>query len=242
MNFLPPLGRSALLLDLDGTLLDIAPTPDSVIVPPGLLVSLRALVAQLGGGLAVISGRPVAQVDALLQALPFAVSGEHGGQLRFGPAAALERSDLPEPPAHWRPMAETIAQTYPGTLLEPKSRGFVLHYRAAPSHGPALRAALTELIADQNKFILMPARKAWEIRPAGADKGTAVAALMARTPFANRLPIFIGDDVTDEDGMAAARALGGAGLLVKSAFRTPQGVRDWLAASAIAGQWTALPA
>ena len=118
----------------------------------------------------------------------------------------------------------------------------MLHYRAAPSHGPALRTALTELIADQSKFILMPARKAWEIRPAGADKGTAVAALMARPPFAGRLPIFIGDDVTDEDGMAAARALGGAGLLVKSAFRTPQGVRDWLAASAIAGQWAAMAA
>ena len=237
---LPPMDRSALLLDLDGTLLDIAPTPDSVVVPPGLLASLRALEKLLDGAMAVISGRPVAQLDALLDAIPFAASGEHGGALRFGPGAELERGALPEPPAEWLSAVETLARHNPGTLLERKARGFVLHYRAVPALGPALQAALEAMIAGCAGFTLMRARKAWEVRPAGADKGTAVATLMARVPFAGRLPIFIGDDVTDADGMAAAKTLGGAGFLVKPAFGDPQGVRDWLAASASAGEWSKL--
>ena len=124
---LPPLRRTALLLDLDGTLLDIAPTPDSVIVPPALLDALRGLVARLDGALAVISGRPVAQVDALLQAIPTAVAGEHGGATRYAPGAPLERVALPSAPAAWLAAAERIAAASPGVLLERKARGFVLH-------------------------------------------------------------------------------------------------------------------
>ena len=232
---LPPPGQAALLLDLDGTLLDIAPTPDSVVVPPALLDALRRLVALLDGALAVISGRPVAQVDALLQAIPTAVAGEHGGATRFAPGAALERIPLPSAPAAWLAEAERLAAENPGVLLERKERGFVLHYRAVPALGPILRAELEALIGGSETFTLMQARKAWEIKPRGADKGTAVAALMARPPFAGRLPIFIGDDVTDEDGMAVARAMGGAGLRVGDSFRNPAAVRAWLAEAARGG-------
>ncbi len=231
------MARSALLLDMDGTLLDIAPTPGSVVVPPYLLNSLRVLTRTLGGALAVVSGRPVAQIDSLLQSIPYAASGEHGGALRFGHGAALQRGALPEPPAQWLTTAAAWVGCHPGTLLEFKARGFVVHFRAVPELGAAAEAMLAAMIADDRKFALMPARKAWEVRPAGADKGTAVAALMARAPFAGRLPIFIGDDVTDEDGFAAATAQGGTGLLVAPAFGDPQGVRDWLAASAAAGEW-----
>jgi len=111
----------------------------------------------------------------------------------------------------------------------------VLHYRAVPGLGPALRTALEAVIGSSEAFALMPARKAWEIRPRGADKGMAVAALMARAPFAGRLPVFIGDDVTDEDGMAAARAMGGAGLKVGDAFRDPAAVRAWLETAVLGG-------
>jgi trehalose 6-phosphate phosphatase len=225
------LSRAALLLDLDGTLLDIAPTPDSVVVPEGLLDALRRLVSRLDGALAVISGRPVAQVDALLHGIPTAVAGEHGGAIRFTPGAALERVTLPSAPPKWLDAAQSIEAANPGVLLERKERGFVLHYRAVPELGPALKTQLESLIGTSQDFTLMQARKAWEIKPGGADKGTAVAALMARPPFANRLPIFIGDDVTDEDGMAMARAMGGAGLRVGEAFRDAAAVREWLAAS-----------
>ena len=237
---LPSPERAALLLDLDGTLLDIAPTPDSVVVPAALLDALRGLVVRLGGAVAVISGRPVEQVDVLLHAIPTAVAGEHGGATRFAPAAPLERVPLPSAPAEWLAAAERIEAANPGGLLERKERGFVLHYRAVPALGPDLRAALEDLIGSSDAFALMQARKAWEVKPRGADKGTAVAALMARAPFAGRLPIFIGDDVTDEDGMAVARAMGGAGLKVGDAFRNPEAVRAWLAAAALGGGWPEL--
>ena len=233
--------RSALLLDLAGTLLDIAPTPDSVIVPPTLLDALRGLVIRLDGALAVISGRPVAQVDALLHGIPTAVAGEHGGATRFAPGAELERVPLPTAPAEWLAAAERIAAANPGVLLERKERGFVLHYRAVPDLGPALRAALADIVGSSETFALMQARKAWEIKPRGADKGTAVAALMAHAPFAGRLPIFIGDDVTDEDGMEVARAMGGAGLKVGVDFKDPPAVRAWLTATSLGGEaWPAL--
>ena len=230
---LPALSRTALLLDLDGTLLDIAPTPDSVVVPDGFLPVLAALRDRLDGALAVISGRPVAQVDSLLCGIPTAVAGEHGGALRPAPAAPLERLDLPTAPPAWYAAAERMAAAHPGALLERKARGFVLHYRLAPTAGPALHDALATLVAPGEKnFLLMPAHMAWEIRPRGADKGSAVRRLMERAPFAARLPVFIGDDVTDEDAITAAQALGGVGLRVPETFFDPPGLRAWLAEAA----------
>lgn len=235
---LPPPDRAALLLDLDGTLLDIAPRPDAVVVPPGLTDALRSLRERLGGALAVVSGRPVAQIDALLGDAPYAVAGEHGSAIRHAPGAVIERADLPEPPVGWLEQAARIAEPHPGVLLEHKDRGFVLHYRAVPELGAPLRDALVRLLADSNDFVLMPARKAWEVKPRGADKGIAVARLMERDPFAGRLPVFIGDDVTDEDGIAKAREAGGAGLRVPEAFGDAAGVRAWLAKAAeMEGAW-----
>jgi trehalose 6-phosphate phosphatase len=232
---LPPFALAALLLDLDGTLLDIAPTPDSVQVPPALPDTLRTLSTRLGGALAIISGRTVAEVDALLGAVSPAVAGEHGGALRRAPGAALERPDLPAAPQAWRDAAQRLVAAHPGALLEHKPRGFVVHYRLAPAAGPALHAALAALLAGQAAFDLMQAHMAWEVRPRGADKGTAVAALLRAAPFAGRLPVFIGDDVTDRDAIAAAAALGGTGMLVADAFGTPAGVRAWLATVAEQG-------
>jgi trehalose 6-phosphate phosphatase len=238
---LPPFARAALLLDMDGTLLDIAPTPDAVVVPQGLIADLRALRTRLGGALAVVTGRPIAQVDALLGDAPYAVAGEHGGAIRHAPGQTDQHAVLPEPPADWLATGKAIAAAHPGALLERKARGFVLHYRAAPEHGPALQRALQALMQDTPGFAVLPARMAWELKPLGADKGTAVAALMNDTPFTGRLPIFIGDDVTDEDGMAAATHMGGAGLRVDEAFGTAQAVRNWLAAAARDGAWPPLP-
>ena len=234
---LPPIAHAALLLDLDGTLLDIAPTPDAVVVPPDLITSLRALRSRLDGALAVISGRPVEQVEALLPDAIQAIAGEHGGAIRHAPGAALERIDLPAPPEAWFAAGARIASAHPGAALERKVHGFVLHYRAAPTLGPALGEALAALVEGSDRFVIVPARKAWELRPRGADKGVAVEALMQRAPFAGRVPVFVGDDVTDEDGMAAAHRLGGVGLRVAEAFGSPSGVRAWLRAAASEGIW-----
>lgn len=242
---LPPPTETALLLDLDGTLLDIAPTPDSVVVPASLRADLLALGRILGGAVAVVTGRPVAQVEALLGDDVPVVAGEHGGALRFGPGAPLLRPDLPDPPADWWTEGERIAAAHPGALFERKARGFVFHFRAVPAAGPALQAAAGRLVATgAGAFQLMAAHMAWEVRPRGADKGSAVAAIMARPPFAGRRPVFIGDDVTDFDGMAVARGLAGAGLFVPEAFGSAGAVRDWLgrcAAAPRAPAWPPLP-
>lgn len=221
----------ALLLDLDGTLLDFAPTPDAVVVPPTLPPALAALQARLGGALAIITGRPVAQIDALLPGLP-AVAGEHGGAIRHAPGEAVEREPHPPVPPAWLADAEAAIAAHPGTLLERKAHGVALHFRRAPEAGPALRALAEGLVALLPSHALLPGNMVWEVRPRGIHKGNAVRALMARPPFAGRTPVFVGDDITDEDAIAAARALGGIGLRVADSFGSPQAVRDWLAAEA----------
>lgn len=232
---LPPPERAALLLDVDGTLLDIAPAPDLVVVPPDLPDVLRTLRARLGGALGLISGRPVEQVEALFPDVAQAVAGEHGGAIRHAPGARLDRAALPAAPADWLEVAERLVAAHPGTLLERKACGFVLHYRQAPDSGPAMGAALRQLVAGSPEFAVLASHMAWELRPSGADKGQAVAALMRAPPFAGRLPVFAGDDVTDRDAIAAAERLGGIGLWVPDVFGTPAGVRAWLARLAAEG-------
>lgn len=239
---LPRPCEAALLLDVDGTLLDLAPTPDTVMVPPDLPAILQRLRAALGGALAVVSGRPIEQVDRLLDGAPYAVAGEHGAAIRHSPGGPILRPALPDPPAEWILRAADIIQSHPGTLLEQKLRGFVFHYRLSPQAGPALREAALALIAPQaDRFQVLEASMAWEVRPRGVDKGVAVEALCAEGPFAGRRPIFIGDDVTDEDGIRAAGVFRGVGLLVPRTFGTPDRVRSWLRRSADAlergGTW-----
>jgi trehalose 6-phosphate phosphatase len=217
---------AALLLDMDGTLIDLAATPDAVIVPPDLPPLLRALRAGLGEALAIVSGRPIAQIDALLGDAPYAVAGEHGGAIRHAPGAAPERTALPDLPPAACAAAEAAIAAHPGALLERKAHGLVLHYRQAPDAAAALRAT-AEAIAGTG-FTVMASSMAWEVKPHGTDKGSAVAALMARPPFHGRTPVFIGDDVTDEDGIRAARALGGLGYRVPDVFGGPAQVREWL--------------
>lgn len=221
--------RAALLLDCDGTLIDLAATPDSVVVPDGLLDGLRRLRERLDGALAVVSGRPVAQIDALLGDAPTAVAGEHGASLRLTPGGELIHVELPAPPAAWIAAATATVVAFPGALVEHKRRGFVLHYRQAPAAALILERLAREMVAEDTRFTVLPAAMAWEVRALGVDKGTAVAAIMAAAPFAGRVPVFVGDDVTDADGMAEARRRGGQGLFVPEVFGDAAGVRAWIA-------------
>lgn len=241
MDPLPPFRNAALLLDMDGTLIDLAPTPDSVVVPAGLPDALATLRDALGGALAIVTGRPIETVDRLFGNAPGAVAGEHGGAIRHRVGDAIERPDLPAPPPSWLEVAEAMERSIPGVLLERKARGFAVHFRQAPAAREIVLTRLTDLVDTSSAFELHPAHMLWEIRPRGADKGAAVVALMQRAPFAGRVPIFIGDDVTDEDGMREARAHGGAGYRVDAVFANPDGVRAWLHRSAERGDWAPLP-
>jgi trehalose 6-phosphate phosphatase len=221
--------RPALLLDMDGTLLDIAPTPASVVVDPALPGVLRSLRAQLGDALAVVTGRQLSVVDALLGGVPYAIAAEHGVAIRHDPAGSVEYPLLPEMPAAWIARAEQAAAAHPGVIFEHKLHGLVLHYRQVPEAGPEMGAVLLAMLeGDGNRFTVMPAHMAFELKPRGADKGTAVMSLMARPPFAGRVPVYVGDDVTDEDGIRAAESLGGFGLRVQEHFGDAAGVRAWL--------------
>jgi trehalose 6-phosphate phosphatase len=232
----PVPSRTALLLDLDGTLLDFAASPMEVVVPPALPDSLLRLRSKLEGALAVITGRPIAQIDALLPGIPTAVAGEHGAAFRFRPDADTSFADAFPVPASVRQTAQSLAAEFPGAVYEPKSHGFVLHFRNAPLAGPVFRQWIEAAVSQENegwpeekaRFAVVAAKMAWEWRPAGVNKGAALQRLMEAPPFQGRVPVFIGDDVTDFDAIRAANACGGAGYLVGEDFRDPADVRAWL--------------
>ncbi|MCU0983319.1 MAG: trehalose-phosphatase [Acetobacteraceae bacterium] len=221
--------RGAVFLDFDGTLVEIAPLPDAITVPPGLPGLLSRLAALTGGATALLSGRTIETLDRFLAPARLAAAGGHGAELRRSPQAPVEHHAGPALPPSWLVAAEALAARHPGALLERKPAGFTLHARACPDALPHLADALAALVAGNRHFVLLKAHMAVEVRPAGADKGTALAALMSAPPFAGRMPVFVGDDVTDEDAIAAAVRLGGIGLRVDEAFGSPAGVRGWLA-------------
>jgi len=229
---LPPLpdGRAALFLDLDGTLIEIAARPDAVVVPPHLPALLARLSAGLGGAVAIVTGRGLEVARGLTQAPPIAFAAEHGTIIDASGLGGFSIPPMPPPPSpppEWRARAEDFARARPGLLLEEKKHGFVLHFRAAPGLGDEATAFLQEMARD-SAFQVMPAHAAAELRPRSADKGTAVRWLMRHAPFAGRVPVFIGDDVTDEYGIAACRELGGTGYRIPLHFPGPAAVHDWL--------------
>jgi len=226
--------RSALFLDLDGTLIDIAPRHDEVWVAPDLPGVLTRLRQALGGALAIVSGRPLHDILSLIPIDGLCIAAEHGARLRL-PDGTLEehQADLPAR-ADWIAAIKAALPRWPGAFLEEKTIGLVIHYRQAPAFGADIQAFMRDLIAPEaGRAELLTALMAFEIRPAGVGKGHAVDRLMALAPFTGRIPVFIGDDVTDEEGMAAAVAHGGAGLHVARNFGgAAANVRAWLAAMA----------
>jgi len=229
----PDLDRTtALFLDLDGTLLEIAATPDEVLVAPSLAGLLTALCGALGGALAIVSGRPLADIDRLLTPFRGSAAGEHGAVIRFGDGSIEGASTDDTVPPLWRASLAAAADFMPGVLVETKPHGVTVHYRLAPELGANVWRLTRALVpGDHPRFRLLPAREAVEIGLATASKGDAVERLMKQPAFHGRCPIFVGDDVTDEAGMRAARDLGGIGLRVSESFGgDPARVRAWLLA------------
>lgn len=217
----------ALFLDIDGTLLDIASAPDDVAIPYDLVPVLETASAWLSGALALVSGRPLAAIDRLFSPAKLPCAAEHGAVLRK-PGGYIEDNPLLAVPQEWRTQIRLAAATWPGVLIDEKPHSVALHYRKAPERADAIAAFLNYLVAQNPSFEILPAKMAFELRHHDLHKGMAVEALMQTAVFAGRRPIYIGDDVTDEDGITAARRLGGAGFLVGETFHTPAEVRFWL--------------
>jgi trehalose 6-phosphate phosphatase len=185
-------------------------------VPEWVVPTLKQLAHTLDGAIAVVSGRPILQIDAFLHPLALAAAGAHGAERRGpgGPIAAV----FAEPPPQVVACAMALAKKYSGLLFEPKPSGLSLHYRARPELEAvcrdALVAALTEVPGASSAWEWLHGHLVFELKQRSVSKGVAVHAFMAEAPFANRLPVFVGDDVTDEDGIRAVQALGGYGVRV----------------------------
>ena len=221
---------SALFLDLDGTLLEIAATPELVVVPPALPSVLEQLHVLLGGALAIVSGRSLKTIDQLLKPFTCAAAGEHGVTLRFGDGTVEEMPASLGVSEVWRDSLAAAAERWPGVLIEPKPHGCAIHYRLAPERHDDVWKLVRALVSDDHPwFRLIPAREAVEIGPRSTSKGHAVERLMKDSAFKARRPIFVGDDFTDEAGMSAARRFGGEGLRVQEVFDgDPALVGAWL--------------
>ena len=222
-----PRGDFALFLDLDGTLIEIAPTPSSVRVPPHLPALIQSASGALSGAVAIVSGRPFAEAAALIAPASVPLATEHGAVIRL-PDGTVEEEGA-RVPDEWVDALVRAAAGRAGVLIERKSFSVAIHFRLAPEAEGALMRVAEHLVAQDGRFELLPARMAFEIRATGVCKGGAVRRLMRDAPFKGRVPVFIGDDVTDEDGMRAAREAGGWGVKVGGAlFRAPGDVLNWL--------------
>jgi len=238
----PPLDDAcALFLDVDGTLVDFSADPSAVRLSPQVRDAIGTISDRLRGAVAVVSGRPLAQLDALFAPLRLPTAGLHGHQFRSdaGIETALSEDmgaclhELHREAAH-------LAAAHPGVRVEPKGASLALHWRAAPHAAAAVAGFAGDLIGALPGYRLQPGDHVIEFVPEGADKGRALERMMARPPFAGRVPVFVGDDLTDEYGFAAANRAGGWSVLVGARARSAAthaladtaAVHEWLLANA----------
>ena len=227
---------SAVLLDVDGTLLDLADTPHSVVVPQRLKHTLKALALQSGGATSFVSGRSMADLDLLFAPLRLAAVAGHGAELRVR-AGGMQRRYEATIPADLRRRLKEFGATHEGIIVEDKGYSCALHYRLAPGSDAYVHAAAVAVCADYPQYALdvLAGKFMVEVKPSGFNKGTGIRELMKSAPFRGRQPIFIGDDVTDEAAFAVLPEFDGIGFSVgrelpgvAGFFQTPSDVRAWL--------------
>ncbi|MBI1407667.1 MAG: trehalose-phosphatase [Caulobacter sp.] len=231
------LARTSLFLDLDGTLAPIEATPDAVRPEPLRTETLKALGKALSGRMAVLSGRPISEVDAILEGAVPNVAGQHGLERRCA-RDGLHRTPPHPALAEAGELLDGFASADRGLLVERKSAAVAIHYRASPTSGPAV-LELVRRLAKQHDLVLQEGRMVAELRTPGPDKGEALRAFMAIEPFSGGAPLMIGDDLTDEDAFASAVDLGGAAILVgpprpslaRWRLSSPDALLAWLGAA-----------
>jgi len=234
------LSGASLFLDFDGTLVGIEARPDDVVVGQPLRLLMERLLNRLGNRLAIISGRPSAQIDDLFGGVAFAIAGSHGLELRWPDGSTMAAP----PPMHLDEIVaemEGLEQRHPALIVERKPFGVALHYRLEPEAEDDCRSLATAL-GKRTGLQLQSGKMVFELKAPWADKGTALSFLMAGPEMAGTRPVFVGDDETDESAFEAARRLGGAGILVGPPRRTAavyglpdvDSTRRWLEAGASA--------
>jgi len=206
--------RHALYLDFDGTLVEFAPEPDAIVLRPGTAALLEKLNAKLGGALAIVSGRKLDDIDRHLAPLALAASGVHGQELRHAPGGP--RADV-TPPAELEMVRRRLRRALkPGDplRLEDKGGALVLHFRQHPDQRERAEALARDAAEGLKALHVVPGHGIFEVLARGVNKGRAVALLAARAPFAERVPVYVGDDRTDEDAIRAVQQVGGFGVKV----------------------------
>lgn len=236
----PPLlpAAAALFLDFDGCLVEIAPRPDAVVVTQALRDRLTALHDRQDGALALISGRDVADLRGHLGGFAGMIAGSHGSELSPSPGQirTLHRVEMDAAALHAE--AHALAAPHPAILVEEKPHGVALHYRDDPSLRDFVERTMQDMADRHPHLILQPAKMAMELRPGGVGKDSALAHLMTLSPFAGRIPVFAGDDTTDEPAMAEAQSRGGLAIKIgdgptaaRHRLPDPAALAGWLDAS-----------
>jgi len=232
------LDKCAILLDIDGTLVDLAPTPREVWVPPGLAKTLTSLRDKTSGALALVSGRSLNDIDLIFAPDLFAAVGGHGAEIRIAVDREAVATRAPPMDKQLKRRLAAIAKLSPGILLEDKGYSLALHYRLAPHAERAIYEAVSLIRRElpDAAIEVLPGKCVCEVKQRGFDKAAGVRELMTHQPFRGRRPLFIGDDVTDESVFAIMPDLGGLAfsvgrraLGVAGHFDEPRDVRLWLA-------------
>ena len=232
LNFNQPI---ALFLDVDGTLLEFCNNPDDVYPGVELNLILKSLSSLLKGALALVTGRRVLEIDRIFHPLQLPVGGQHGLEHRDaeGNFKLVKSLKFPE---NIRSQIQCFGEIYPECAIEDKSLTMAIHYRRAPKLEEKVLKFVNKLIEGEKHFHAISGNMVIEIKPLGVDKGQSIALFMENEPFVDKLPIFIGDDVTDEDGFRYINANNGISIkvgtrtssLARYNLNNVNAVHDWL--------------
>jgi trehalose 6-phosphate phosphatase len=224
-----------LFLDIDGTLIELNDTPSRTDADPEIKPLLRAVAERLGGALALVSGRTISSLDGLFAPLKLPAAGLHGVERRKASGAIHGASFVDAQLDRARAAIKNLIEAHPGTLLEDKGRIIAVHFRMAPQHEAAIVKAMIDIAKPLgSNYHIQNGNMVLEIKPRGFSKATAIEAFMKEPPFSGRRPVFVGDDLTDQDGFAVVEARDGisigVGDRVRGQFRLNDvaAVRDWL--------------